>query len=140
MWGLDVAAVAALVSAALIMLLHLVRRQSLTFALGGIGGVLIAIAKVVGRAEGYFVPALINGGLTVLACLGSVLIGRPLVALTSRLTRGWPMPWYWHPRIRPAYSEVTLAWAVFFAIRLGLQAALMDRQDTALMGGQRGRP
>ena len=43
---------------------------------------------------------------TCLACLGSV-IGRPLVALTSHLARGWPLSW--HDRVRPAYSEVTLA-------------------------------
>jgi intracellular septation protein A len=133
--GLDAAAVAALASAVLIMLFRLLKRQSLTYAVGGVGGVLLAvsIAKLAGSAEGYFVPALISGGLTVLACLGSVIIHRPLVALTSRLTRGWPMAWYWHPKVRPAYSEVTIAWAVFFAIRLGLQAALLDRHDATLL-------
>jgi hypothetical protein len=134
-WGLDVASVAALLVAGFITLFRLTRRQSLAYAAGGIAGVLIAviIAKVVGSAEGYFVPALITGGLTVVACLFSVLIGRPLVALTSRLTRGWPMAWYWHPDVRPAYSEVTLAWGIFFAIRLGLQALLLQRQDAALL-------
>jgi hypothetical protein len=134
-WGLDVAAIIALLSASAITLFRLSKRQSLTYALGGVGGVLIAvaIAKLVGRAEGYFIPALITGGFTVLACLGSVVIGRPLVALTSRLTRGWPTAWYWHPNVRPAYSEVTLAWAVFFAARLLLQAALMQTQNAALL-------
>ena len=126
-WDLSAAAVAALLSAGLITLIRLFRRQSVTYALGGIAGVVVAvtIAKLAGRAEYYFLPGLVTGALTVFACLGSVLVGRPLVALTSRLARGWPMPWYWHPRVRPAYSEVTLAWGIFFSIRLALQVILL---------------
>ena len=89
-WGLDAAAVTALAAGGLIALLRLIKRQSLLYALGGIGGVIIAviIAKSLGRAEGYFVPGLVTGGLTVATCVISVLIGRPMVALTSRVARG----------------------------------------------------
>jgi hypothetical protein len=59
-------------------------------------------------------------------CGVSVLARRPLVAWTSYLARRWPLDWYWHPRVRPAYSEVTLAWAVFFAMRLLLQLLLFQ--------------
>ena len=59
-----------------------------------------------------------------MVCLLSVILRRPMVAWTSHLARGWPLKWYWHPRVRPAYSEVTWLWAGFFAIRLLLQVAL----------------
>ena len=61
--------------------------------------------------------------------LASVLVRRPLVAWTSYLARRWPLKWYWHPRVRPAYSEVTLAWAVVFGLRLWLQALLYRAED-----------
>jgi hypothetical protein len=70
----------------------------------------------------------------VLLCFGSVVARRPLVALTSYVTRRWPLQWYWHPRVRPAYAEVTLAWGVFFALRLLLQWSLFRDAAPGLLG------
>jgi hypothetical protein len=128
MWG-------SLVVAGAITLLRLRRRQSLLYALGGIGGVLLAIvlAQVLGRAEGYFLPGIITGGLTVLACLVSIIARRPLVAWTSYIARRWPREWYWHPRVRPAYSEVTWFWTVFFAVRLLLEVFLFQEEAADLL-------
>jgi len=52
------------------------------------------------------------------------------------LSRHFPntLGWYWHPQVRPAYAEVTLAWAVFFALRLLLQWSLFREAAAALMG------
>ena len=128
MWG-------SLAVALMITVFRLSRRQPLRYALGGIGGVVLAIliAQLLGRAEGYFLPGIMTGALTVLGCLVSVIAGRPLVAWTSFIARRWPLDWYWHPKVRPAYNEVTLAWAVFFAIRLGLQWSLFREQAAGLL-------
>jgi hypothetical protein len=132
----EVAMWSSLAVALLITVFRLSRRQPLRYALGGIGGVALAIlvAQLLGRAEGYFLPGMITGGLTVIGCLLSVLAGRPLVAWTSYIARRWPLDWYWHPKVRPAYGEVTLAWAVFFALRLGLQWSLFQEQAAGLLG------
>jgi hypothetical protein len=61
----------------------------------------------------------------VLLCLASLALGQPLVAWTSHVVRRWPREWYWHPKVRPAYAEVTVAWAVFFGVKLVLQAQLI---------------
>ena len=134
--GFQVAMWGSLAVALLITLFRLSRRQPLRYAFGGIGGVVLAIliAQLLGRAEGYFLPGIITGGLTVIGCLLSVIAGRPLVAWTSFIARRWPLAWYWHPKVRPAYNEVTLAWAVFFAIRLGLQWSLFQEQAAGLLG------
>ncbi|MBU0705170.1 MAG: DUF3159 domain-containing protein [Chloroflexi bacterium] len=121
--GFDYAVWSALALAVLITVIRLNSKQPLAYALGGMVGVVVAIliAKLLDRAEGYFVPAIITGGLTVVLCGVSVIAGRPLVAWTSYIARRWPLGWYWHPRVRPAYTEVTIAWTVFFAVKLAVQ-------------------
>ena len=122
--------------AIVISVYRLARRQPWSYALGGVGGVVLAglIVRFVGGAEGFFLPGIITGALTALLCLVSVLIKRPLVAWTSYITRRWPLEWYWHPKVRPAYSEVTLAWAVFFTLRTLLQFELFQRQAAEALG------
>jgi hypothetical protein len=135
-WGVQVAIWASLGLAVIIAIYRLLRRQSLLYALGGAGGVAlaVAVAYLLGRAEGFFLPTMVSGGLTVLLCLVSVLVGRPIVAFTSFVARRWPLDWYWHPKIRPAYSEVTWMWVVFFGLRLLLQFNLFQQEAASLLG------
>jgi hypothetical protein len=121
--GFDYAVWSALALAVLMTAVRLSRKQPLAYALGGLGGVVVAIliARLLDRAEGYFVPAIVTGTRTVVLCGASVIVGRSLVAWTSYVARRWPLGWYWHPRVRPAYTEVTIAWTVFFAVKLAVQ-------------------
>jgi hypothetical protein len=134
--GFNAALGGSLAVALLIGVYRLIKRQPLGYALGGIGAIILAglIAWLIGGAEGYFLPGIISGAATIILCLVSVIIKRPLVAWTSHLTRRWPLEWYWHPRVRPAYSEVTFAWAIFFALRTLLQFELFQRQATGMLG------
>jgi hypothetical protein len=134
--GFDYALWGSLGIALVIGIFRAVRRQSLVYAFSGVGGVLVAvlIARFLGRSEGFFLPGLITGSLTVAICFFSLIARRPLAAWTSRLTRRWPPDWYWHPKVRPAYSEVTLAWLVFFSLRLLLQLQLFQRNATQTLG------
>jgi len=118
--------------AILLVIFRLVRRRPVRYALGGLGGALLAAGIAIGlsRGEGYFVPGMVSGAGTSLACLVTVIIRRPLAAWTSAITRRWPLAWYWHPRVRPAYSEVTLLWFVSFAARLPVQVILFQRGAT----------
>lgn len=115
--------------------LRLLRRQSLAYSLAGVGGAAVAIAAVwiLGRSEGFFLPGLVSGSLTLLLTLASLVFRRPLVAWTSFIARRWPLDWYWHPQVRPAYSETTFAWVVFFAARLILQVSIFQSQDVTLL-------
>jgi hypothetical protein len=136
LFGFQSALWGALVVAALLALLRLIRRQPLRYALGGLGGVVlaVAIALLLDQAAGYFLPNIITGMATAILAAVSVMAGRPLVAWTSYLARRWPVKWYWHPRVRPAYSEVTLVWAVFIALRASFQLFLFQREATGLLG------
>ena len=121
--GLIQALIFSIGTAALFFLYRLISRDNLYYALGGLGaGALAALFSYISdSAVGFFVPGLITSGLTVFLLLISTAVKRPLAALTSHLTRSWPLPWYWHPRIRPAYSEVTLFWGLGFGARLALE-------------------
>jgi hypothetical protein len=134
--GFEIALWGSLGIALIIAGYRIINRQPLRYALGGIGGVLLAmlIARIVGGAQGYFLPGIVGGFLTVFLCLASILIKRPLAAWTSTLTRRWPLEWYWHPRVRPAYNEVTLFWGIFFAIRTFLQFRLYQLGETVTLG------
>jgi hypothetical protein len=133
--GFDYAMWSSLVLASLITIIRLIRGQPLRYAFGGVGGVLLAIviAKLLDRAEGYFLPSIITGIATVVICGVSVIAGRPLVAWTSHIARRWPLDWYWHPKVCPAYTEVTVAWAIFFAIKLLLQLLLFQGEQAGML-------
>ena len=126
--GFTAAMFGALGFAVLIAIVRLSRKESLVYALGGIGsvGFAIALAYLVGSDEGYFIPGIVNGGLAVAIALVSLLIRKPMVAWTSYLARRWPLDWYWHERVRPAYTEVTVAWLLYFALKWWWQASLFQ--------------
>lgn len=127
-WGFSPALWASLALAGLFVLARLFKGRDLIYALGGAGGAIIAVivARLLGRAEGFFLPGIVSGLFTIVLCLVSIVVGRPLVAWTSRLARRWPLDWYWHPQVRPAYMEVTAAWAIYFTVRLLLQVFLFQ--------------
>jgi len=128
--GFDAAMWSALAVAFAFAVLRLVRGQSALSALGGIGGVFIAIflAKWMGRDESFFLPGILSNLFWVVLFVASLLIGKPLLAWGSYFLRKWPLEWYWHPRVRPAYMEVSLMWLVFMAARSSLQIFLYNHQ------------
>jgi len=132
LWGLTAAIAAALVLSLMLGFLRWRRGEPLQYALGGVGSVLLAIGLVwiAGRAEGYFLPGLFSGVLTVALCLVSLFASRPLTAWSSYLARRWPLGWYWHGRVRPAYTETTLLWTLFFGVRLAWQIQLYLNSET----------
>jgi hypothetical protein len=129
--GLNWAIGGALLVSVLLTGFRLIRGEPLKYALGGLGAATVAIlaAKLLNSAAAFFLPGAITGVLTAVACGLSVVVGRPLVAWTSHLARRWPLGWYWHPKVRPAYTEVTMAWAVFFALRVAVQLFLLQGEQ-----------
>jgi hypothetical protein len=132
-FGLQTAVFVALGFAILLGLLRLLRKEKWHYALGGLLAVSLAagLALLTQNAASYFIPGMISSGLLVLGGVLSVIIGKPLAAWASHLTRGWPLDWFWRKDVKPAYVEVSWMWAVFFAVRLGLQIILFRQGDAA---------
>lgn len=59
---------------------------------------------------------------------------RPIVAWTSYIARRWSQDWYWHPRVRPVYGEVTWLWVLVFGLRLLLQLNLFQGEQVSQLG------
>lgn len=133
--GFDYAVWGSLLISLLVCLYRLTKRQPLRYALGGLGSVVLAIlaVRVSNREEAYSLPGVITGMLTTVICGVSIVVRRPLVAWTSHIVRRWPLGWYWHPKVRPAYSEVTLAWTIFFAAKLAVQILLFQEAQAGAL-------
>lgn len=134
--GMPIAAYAGIVGAVIVVVYRLARRSDLQYAFSGLFGTGIAIALALrsGQAQDYFLPGIVTGaGTTVLALL-SILVRRPLVAYMSWLTRQWPIEWYWHDQIRPAYTRATWLWVAFFGLRTALQGWLFVSDQTTALG------
>lgn len=138
-FGVDAALWSALAIAGAFAIVRIWKKESLVYALGGLGGVLLAgiFVKLSGSEAGFFLPGLISGAITIILCVVSVAINRPLVAWTSFITRRWPLGWYWHPKVLPAYNEVTILWAVAFSGRLALEFWLYQQQSLNALGATR---
>lgn len=137
--GLNVALWGAMAVAAFFAVYRIIRKESLVYSLGGLGGVLLAavFVNLSGSESGFFLPGLISGGITVILCVVTVAVNRPIVAWTSFIARRWPLDWYWHPRVLPAYNEVTIAWAVAFSARLSLEYWLFQEDAVNALGAAR---
>jgi hypothetical protein len=126
------AAIGGMTTALAITAWRLAGKRPLRFAVSGLAGTAVATALVLrsGRAETYFLPGILSGAATTIVALGSIAARRPVAALASWITRSWPLDWYWHPKIRPAYTQATWMWAAFFGTRTILQWGLYTRGRT----------
>ncbi|MFW6274171.1 MAG: DUF3159 domain-containing protein [Halanaerobium sp.] len=109
---------------------RLIKKENWKYSLAGLAGVIFAssLAYLSNNAGSYFIPALTSSTLFLLAALISLLIGKPLAAWASHLSRGWPLEWFWRDDVKPAYREVTIFWALYFALRLTIQLNLFFSQ------------
>lgn len=132
-YGLKLASVLAICSALLIGILRLALKQTWRYAFGGLIGVSIAagFAYIAGNAANYYIPRIIGGFGFVAASGISLAIKKPLAAWVSHLSRGWDLKWFWRSDVKPAYTEVTIFWMAFFALKLVLQASLFLKKDVA---------
>jgi hypothetical protein len=122
-FNLATAVILASATAAFVFIKRIIKKENWKYALGGLIVVLFAssLAFLSDNASNYFIPALSSSTLFLLSTIISVLIGKPLAALASHLTRGWPLEWFWRDDVKPAYREVTIFWSIYFALRLTIQ-------------------
>lgn len=121
-----VAAGSGVVIAVIIGLINVLKGDSVLYSFFGVLGVLaaFALAYFSGDSEVFFAPGIIQSFGIAAVALISLLVKRPMVALTSLLVRRWPLKWYLHEKVLPAYMEVTGIWVLYFFLEGVLGVAL----------------
>lgn len=128
-FGLLIGIGLAVITALLLALYRFRKKETWQYAFGGFIGVIIAsgFAYFAGSAENYFLPDAITSAFILLLVIVSLFLRKPLAAWVSHITRGWSLDWFWRKDIKPAYTEVTIFWGIFFAFRLAIEVYLLMR-------------
>jgi hypothetical protein len=137
--GVNLALLVSMLTGGVFSIFQLLKREKLIYSFGGIGGVVLAglFVKLSGSESGFFLPGLMSGAIMIGLSIFSIAFKRPLVAWSSFITRRWPLDWYWHPSVLPAYNEATLMWAAAFLVRFGLELWFYLQEDVSALGASR---
>ena len=136
LFGLKIGIILALSLALIVAIYRIYKKQTFIYAFGGVLGILIAsgFAFFSDNASSYFLPKVISSGFLFLVSLISIIIGKPLAAVASHLSRGWKMDWFLRKDVKPAYREVTIVWTILFLLRMILQLILLEKGDLITLG------
>ena len=129
--ALNAAIVASIVSGLAIVVLRLVRRETLQQAISGFFGLAIAVffARRSGEARGFFLPGIFINIAYGLVFVGSAVLGRPVVGYVYAALEGLDARWRADARLRRTFAVASIGWSLVFASRAVVQAVLyvMDR-------------
>lgn len=110
----------------LVVIVRLVRRETLRHAFSGVIGVLIAVAfaKRTGEAKNYFLPGIIINGVYAFAFFLSAALRKPIVGFVMKILMDKPKAWHDDPRVRRAMIEATIGWGMVSVLRVVVQESL----------------
>jgi hypothetical protein len=133
--SLTVAASASAGLAAVLVLVRLVRRESLKQAAQGLAGLAVAVGFAVwsGEARGFFLPGMYIDAVYGVAFSVSALVGRPLVGVIYGLLFQTGSTWRDNPRLRRIFTVSTLAWSAVYGLRTGVQTLLYGADRPELL-------
>ncbi|PKM58280.1 MAG: hypothetical protein CVU98_01700 [Firmicutes bacterium HGW-Firmicutes-3] len=119
-FDLGLASLMATTSALIISTFRFLSKQNWHYAFGGLLGVIIAsgFSFFSGNASNYFLPGILSNVLLLILCLLSLMVGKPIAAWASHLSRGWSLDWFWRTDVKPAYTNVTWIWSLFILVRV----------------------
>lgn len=137
--GLDVAIWSAVAVGLAIVVLRLIRRQSLQQAFSGFFGIAIAafIAKQTGDAKGYFLLGIYGSLAYAVLFALSAAIRRPIIGLVWEWVAPSPVPWRTRPPLMRVYTATTLLWAALSLTRFLVQDRLYDADETGWLAAAR---
>lgn len=135
--GLVPAAAVAVAFAATMVTWRVLRRERVANALLGLAGVAIAVSVAIatGSPEGFFWPRVFTSAAWALGLVATVVIRRPAIAFLVHTLYRLPWSWLTHDRVRPAYSEVTLGWAAWSAVRAVVYGLLILAGEAEALAG-----
>ncbi len=131
--ALRVAIAASLLTGIGIMVLRLVRKETVQQAVSGLFGLALAVffAARSGEARDFFKPGIYINYAYGVVFLGSALIGRPIVGAIYSALDGLGDTWRTVPRLRRVFTVATVFWAGVFGLRAVVSTVFYnaDRAD-----------
>jgi hypothetical protein len=133
---LNVSTIAAGAAALLLVLIRLVRRESLQQVFSGMIGVAIAIwfSRNTGKAEDFFLPGLITNAAYALGITISILLRNPFLGFFVGALKGDALSWRKQPAEVRFYSLISWWWVGMFSLRLVVQVPLYLAAQLELLG------
>ncbi len=137
--GLRAALVAAVLTGLGVVVLRIVRKETLQQAVSGFLGLGLAVffAARSGEARGFFLPGIWINVVYGLVFLGSALIGRPLVGAIYAAVEGMGSAWRQDARLRRVFALASVFWALVFGSRAVVQGTLYVLDRPGLLAAAR---
>ena len=134
--NLEAAVWTAVAVGAVLLVIRLLRRETLQFAIAGFVGVAIAafIAQKTGKAENFFLPGLLLNLGYALAYLVSIMVRWPLIGVFVGPLVGEGMEWRKDPRLLRVYTRASWVWVGLFVTRLAVQLPLYLAGELVALG------
>lgn len=116
----------ALIVAAILALIRIVRKDTLQHALSGLIGVAVCaiFSRSTGRAQDFYLPGLIINVVYGTVYAVANLVGWPLLGLVLGPIIGEGTQWRTYPQRKSAYIRAGWIWVLLFGSRLAVQYPL----------------
>lgn len=126
LFNINVAMIGSLLVSLFFLCKRILKKESWHYALGGVIAVVLAIALsyLDNNANNFFLPDIIGTSVLVTVTIVSLIVRKPLAIYVSHITRGWDLKWFYLDSVKPAYTEVTFFWLLFFILRLSVELYL----------------
>jgi arginine exporter protein ArgO len=123
-------------TAAVLMILRLIKRDTLMHSISGFIGVAFCgwFAWKTGTAKSYYAPSLWKNSAFMLVYLASILLKWPLIGVLLGPILGENLNWRKNPQRMAAYIKATWIWFALFAIRLAVQYPLFKTNQINALG------
>lgn len=132
-WALAVS----LASAGVLVVLRLLRRETIQHAVSGMLGIAIgaAIAWFTGEAKNFFIPSLIRNPVFAIGYAVSIFVRWPLIGVIAGAMLGESTSeWRSSPQRLRAYNRATWLWVALFTVRFVVQFPLWLADEVDLLG------
>ena len=134
--NLNNALIASLALGAVLLVIRLIERKSLTQVFSGFLGLSISVFLTwrTKDASNFFLTGIVTNAIYGFFLLISVLIRKPLIGYLVGSLVGDTSGWLKHPLLVRAYTTVTWLWVAVFGLRLLVQVPLYLNDSIALLG------
>ncbi|MGD3150679.1 DUF3159 domain-containing protein [Tsukamurella tyrosinosolvens] len=137
--GIGTAIAVAIATATVVLVVRLLRRQTVRPALGGMVGVVVssAIAYRTGDARDFFLPDIWGYAIAAVVTALSIVVRRPLAGILWSALNGDSMGWQRNRRAMVGYSVATGVAALAFTVRTVAQMWFYEHDQPGTMVAMR---